>query len=142
LRDQDSHGKGRRVPRDPAALTTLVSLAVEAVQEGRGAALAAGVGEAQEAHGVAADVDRDLHRDLHVVAAENRDVAVTDDVADDRVVLRERRAAHDGDRGGGGGEHSGDTGLDLHVLLLSSMIVFPGRPGIHTHNVAEFNHFM
>ena len=29
------------------------------------------------------DVDRDLHRDLHVVAAENRDVAVTDDVADD-----------------------------------------------------------
>ena len=53
-RDQDSHGKGRRVPRDPAPLTTLVSLAVEAVQEGRGAALAAGVGEAQEAHGGAA----------------------------------------------------------------------------------------
>jgi hypothetical protein len=32
-------------------------------------------------------------------------------------------------------------------LLLSSMIEFPGRPaygrpGIHTHNVAEFNHAM
>ena len=26
------------------------------------------------------------------------------------------------------GEHSGDTGLDLHALLLSSMIEFPGRP--------------
>jgi hypothetical protein len=30
---------------------------------------------------VAADVDRDLHRDLHVVAAEDQDIAVTDDVA-------------------------------------------------------------
>ena len=51
-------------------MTTLVGLAVEAVQEGRGPALAAGVGGAQEAYGVAADVDQDLHRDLHVVAAE------------------------------------------------------------------------
>jgi hypothetical protein len=54
---------------------------------------------------------------------------------------------HDGERGGGHGEHSGDTGLDLHVLLLSSMIEFPGRPaygrpGIHTRNVAKFNHVM
>jgi hypothetical protein len=74
-------------------LTTLVSLAVvavEAVQEGRGATLAAGVGEAQEAHGAAAEVDRDHHRDLHVVAAENRDVAVTDGVADDRPTAARR----------------------------------------------------
>jgi hypothetical protein len=33
---------------------------------------------------------------------------------------------HDGDRCGGDGEHSGDTGFDLHVLILSSMIEFPG----------------
>ena len=47
----------------------------------------------------------------------------------------------------GVGEHSGDTGLDLHVLLLSSMIEFPGRPvygrpEIQKHNVADFNHAM